>query len=167
MIRRCDGTDPNLHDITGQACRCGKSFDDVGHSTVWPHNPLAAPPSSSPGVVPFDLAAGEPFCPECGRHKATRLFYPAWTPLRNPLRGRAAVQAPAPVLTGCKTCDEVITRHRCHGRPRLEDMDDGQSWTCPCGTTWTAEVEPVVELREDRAWHATRPGSEEAATPSG
>jgi hypothetical protein len=58
-------------------------------------------------------------CEECGRPKSFRLW--------------------PGTLTGCKTCDEVVTRHRCTKRP---DLDAGQSWECPdCGTLWTATEE--------------------------
>lgn len=109
---------------------------------------------------PADLFAGHS-CAECGRHKATRLLYlgspPAsWT--------RGPNTAPQQSLTGCQTCDEVITRHRCTGRPSLESMADGQAWTCECGTTWTAIAEPVVTI--ERRWLTDR-DDEQAATPRG
>jgi hypothetical protein len=70
---------------------------------------------SENGILLYDLAAGN-FCEECGRAKSLRLF--------------------PGTLTGCTTCDEVVTRHRCVTRP---DLDVGQSWECPdCGTVWTA-----------------------------
>jgi hypothetical protein len=70
------------------------------------------------GIILGDLAAGY-FCEECGRAKSYRLW--------------------PGVLTGCKTCDEVVTRHRCTKRP---DLATGESWTCPdCGTAWTAREE--------------------------
>ena len=70
------------------------------------------------GINPYDLSAGW-FCEECRRPKSFRL----WPGTR----------------TGCKTCDEVVTRHKCTGRPGLDSLDLGASWTCPdCGTTWTA-----------------------------
>jgi hypothetical protein len=40
MIRRCDGTDPNLLDDTPAhpaPCACGLTFDDTTRSTVYPH----------------------------------------------------------------------------------------------------------------------------------
>jgi hypothetical protein len=37
MIRFCNGFDPNLTDSSGHPCRCGLVFDDVAHSTVYPH----------------------------------------------------------------------------------------------------------------------------------
>ena len=68
------------------------------------------------GIIPYDLAGN--WCEECGRAKGFRLF--------------------PGILTGCKTCDEVITRHRCTSRPDLDDLALGESWTCPgCGTAWT------------------------------
>lgn len=73
---------------------------------------------SEHGIFLGDLAAGY-FCEECGRAKSYRLW-----------PGN---------LTGCKTCDEVVTRHRCTKRPELAT---GESWTCPdCGTIWTAGEE--------------------------
>jgi hypothetical protein len=72
------------------------------------------------GIIPYDLAIGM-FCEECGRAKSFRLW--------------------PGMLTGCKTCDEVITRprHRCTGRPDRDGIHVGASWGCPdCGTIWTA-----------------------------
>ena len=72
---------------------------------------------SENGIIPYDLGAGM-FCEECHRPKSFRL----WPGTR----------------TGCKTCDEVVTRHRCQQRPAVDDLGLGESWTCPdCGTTWT------------------------------
>ena len=68
------------------------------------------------GIVPYGLAAN--WCEECGRPKMNRLLG---------------------ILTGCPACDEVITRHRCTGRPPLDDMMIGEWWMCgECGSTWTA-----------------------------
>jgi len=70
------------------------------------------------GWLPYDLAGN--FCEECGRAKSLRLW--------------------PGTLTGCKTCDEVVTRHRCvySGRPGLDSMALGDSWECPdCGSAWT------------------------------
>ena len=62
------------------------------------------------------------WCEECGRAKSFRLF--------------------PGTLTGCGLCDEVVTRHRCTGRPPIEDLADGQTWECPeCGSTWTPRTE--------------------------
>lgn len=47
------------------------------------------------GINLYDLAAGY-FCEECGQPKGLRLF---------------------DNLTGCATCDDVITTHRCTGLP--------------------------------------------------
>ena len=70
------------------------------------------------GIELYDLADGW-FCEECHRPKSFRL----WPGVR----------------TGCKACDEVVTRHRCIGRP---DIGVGESWECPdCGTAWTAREE--------------------------
>lgn len=52
MIRRCDGTDPNLireipgvrsdtpFDLRYEPCTCGRLFNDVERSTIWPHYKL-------------------------------------------------------------------------------------------------------------------------------
>lgn len=37
MIRRCSGDDPNLIGQSGGACACGREFDDVERSVIWPH----------------------------------------------------------------------------------------------------------------------------------
>lgn len=41
MMRRCDGTDPNLiaADRTSP-CACGLAFDDVERMVLWPHLPV-------------------------------------------------------------------------------------------------------------------------------
>ena len=80
------------------------------------------PPCTSAGerllsLIPYGLDGN--WCEECGRAKSFRLF--------------------PGTLTGCKLCDEVITRHRCTGRPDRDPLDPGESWECPdCGSTWTA-----------------------------
>ena len=72
---------------------------------------------SENGIIPYGLTGN--WCEECGRAKSFRLFPGG--------------------LTGCKTCDEVVTRHRCTKRP---DLNVGESWPCPdCGTLWTAGEE--------------------------
>jgi uncharacterized protein (DUF983 family) len=69
------------------------------------------------GILMYDLAGN--WCEECGRAKSYRLF--------------------PGTLTACKTCNEVVTRHRCTGRPDPGDIHVGASWGCPdCGTLWTA-----------------------------
>ena len=74
---------------------------------------------SENGIIPYDLAVN--FCEECGRAKSLRLL---------------------DHLTGCKTCDDVITTHRCTGRPSLDDLPLGESWECrECGTAWSAVEE--------------------------
>jgi hypothetical protein len=66
-------------------------------------------------IIPYGLADGH-LCEECGRPKSFRLW--------------------PGTVSGCKTCDEVVTRHRCISRP---DLATGESWTCPdCGSIWTA-----------------------------
>jgi hypothetical protein len=68
------------------------------------------------GILMYDLAGN--WCEECGQPKLNRLYSG---------------------LTGCATCNEAITRHRCTKRP---DLDPGQSWECPdCGSLWTAREE--------------------------
>jgi hypothetical protein len=37
MMRKCDGTDPNLL-RDGQPCDCGLAFDDVTRMVIYPHN---------------------------------------------------------------------------------------------------------------------------------
>ena len=74
-------------------------------------------PVTENGIIPYDLIGN--WCEECGRAKMYRIW--------------------PGTLMGCKTCDEVVTRHRCTGRP---DLATGESWTCPdCGTLWTAAEE--------------------------
>ena len=69
------------------------------------------------GIVPYDLA-GMFCCEECGRPMSLRMW--------------------PGTLTGCETCDELITRHRCTSRPDIGELADGQSWECrECGSTWT------------------------------
>jgi len=62
------------------------------------------------------------WCEECGQAKSFRMW--------------------PGTLTGCATCDEVVTRHRCTGRPDIDALADGQAWVCPdCGSTWTPRTE--------------------------
>ena len=76
---------------------------------------------SENGIIPYDLPAGM-FCEECHRPKSFRLW--------------------PGILTGCKTCDDVITTHRCTGLPALDDLPLGESWECrECGTLWSAVEE--------------------------
>jgi hypothetical protein len=71
------------------------------------------------GVIAYDLA-GE-FCAECGVHVSMRMFGP---------------------LRGCKTCEEVMTRHRCTKRPPVGDKPVGETWDCSdCGTVWIVTEE--------------------------
>jgi hypothetical protein len=75
---------------------------------------------SEHGIIPYDLAGD--WCEECGRAKSLRLF--------------------PGTLTGCTTCDEVITRHRCTARPDLDGVAVGDSWECrDCGSIWSAGLE--------------------------
>jgi len=78
-------------------------------------------------------------CEECGRSKALRLFgYPV----------------------GCKTCDEIASRHRCTGRPGMTDLDAGESWECAdCGSVWT------VVMEEDTCRECGRSGMEKTWSP--
>jgi hypothetical protein len=54
MIRLCDGADDFSQDESGMPCRCGRRYDDVDRSTVWPHDvlPPAGPVirAGSPGA---------------------------------------------------------------------------------------------------------------------
>ncbi len=44
--------------------------------------------------------------------------------------------------SGCATCDEAVTRHRCLSRPRLESLAVGESWRCrECWSVWTVTEE--------------------------
>lgn len=40
MMRTCSGDDPNLVDAEGKACACGRTFDDVERSVIYPHAAL-------------------------------------------------------------------------------------------------------------------------------
>lgn len=40
MQRHCDGTDEYLIGANDEPCACGQTFDDVDHSTLWPHGPI-------------------------------------------------------------------------------------------------------------------------------
>lgn len=78
--------------------------------------------SDEKGILAYGLAGN--WCEECGRPKVSRLF---------------------DVLTGCGTCDEAITRHRCTKRPAVTDRAPGQEWDCPdCGGIW--------RLAEEEEW---------------
>jgi uncharacterized protein (DUF983 family) len=103
-----------------------------------------------PRIRAFDLVVAV-LCEECGRPKSNRPFE---------------------ILTGCTTCDEVITRHRCTGRPDVNSLRAGLSWTCPeCDSVWTvteAETgEPCEECGLPRAvatWQV-EPGARLATAP--
>lgn len=104
---------------------------------------------SETGIVLYDLA--DTFCcSECGR----------------PLGNRWLMTAPS----GCSTCDEVITRHRCLTRPPRGKLETGQSWTCgDCLSVWTAaeEQQPCGECGQPRTvqtW-AYEEGSQVATAP--
>jgi hypothetical protein len=80
-------------------------------------------PVTENGILMYDLAGN--WCEECGRAKSFRLW--------------------PGTLTGCKTCDEVVTRHRCTKRPAVADRAPGQEWECPdCGGIW--------RLAEEEDW---------------
>ncbi len=73
------------------------------------------------GILMYDLAGN--WCEECGRAKSLRLW--------------------PGTLTGCKTCNEVITRHRCTKLPAVTDRAPGQEWECPdCDSIWRLEEGP-------------------------
>jgi len=99
--------------------------------------------SDEKGILAYDLASN--WCEECGRAKMNRLLG---------------------MLTGCKTCDEVITRHRCTGRPDLDPLDTGALWTCQdCGTVWVVTEEAAwcpecgcSECRTEKRWTVSVPG---------
>ena len=87
---------------------------------------------SENGIRLYDLADGY-FCEECGRPKGNR-----WL-LGTP--------------SGCATCDEVITRHRCTARPSIDERADGDIWRCPdCDSTW------LVIMEEDTCGECGRSG---------
>lgn len=100
------------------------------------------------GILAYGLAEGR-FCPECGLPLMRRLLE---------------------ILTGCKTCDDVITRHRCTRRPALDKLPVGESWKCPdCLSIWTAteEERPCEECanpRQVKTWAYTE-GSQVATAP--
>ena len=103
------------------------------------------------GIIPYGLAGN--WCEECGQAKSYRM----WPGL----------------LTGCATCDEVVTRHRCTGRPELDSLDVGASWTCPdCDTIWAIAEEAVWcpecgcrECRTEKRWTVAVPGDRIGTAP--
>lgn len=81
------------------------------------------------GLVPYDLAGN--WCEECGQAKMNRLLG---------------------FSTNCRTCREVLTRHRCTDRPDIDELELGRSWECPeCGSTW------AVTEKEDWCGECGRP----------
>ena len=106
---------------------------------------------TGPGIIPYDLAGN--WCEECGQAKSYRMW--------------------PGVLTGCATCDEVVTRHRCTGRPELDSLDVGASWTCPdCGTAWIVTEEGIWcpecgchECRTEKRWTVSVPGDRIGTAP--
>ena len=103
------------------------------------------------GIIPYDLIGN--WCKECGQAKSYRMW--------------------PGVLTGCATCDEVVTRHRCTGRPELDSLDVGASWTCPdCDTIWAIAEEAVWcpecgcrECRTEKRWTVSVPGDRIGTAP--
>lgn len=99
------------------------------------------------------MSLADNWCEECGRAKSYRLW--------------------PGVLTGCKACDEVVTRHRCTGRPDLDSLDIGTSWTCPdCGTAWAVTEEGIWcpecgchECRTEKRWTVSVPGDRIETAP--
>jgi uncharacterized protein (DUF983 family) len=91
-------------------------------------------------IVSYGLLGGNE-CPSCGRPKLARLF--------------------ALSRTGCEECDEVITRHRCAGRPASDDVFPGTRWKCPqCASVWMARehAESCGECGQEvvrRCWDVT------------
>jgi hypothetical protein len=106
-----------------------------------------APGVSSPGIVPYGLSIH--FCDECGQPLASRLWG---------------------FMTGCKTCDDAITRHRCERRPPRDRLAVGDSWTCPdCLSVWTATEEEdtcgeCMQPRMVKTWDYAE-GSQVATAP--
>jgi hypothetical protein len=43
MLRKCDGTDPNLIFTDAGPCNCGLEFDDVEQSVIFPHQRIISP----------------------------------------------------------------------------------------------------------------------------
>jgi hypothetical protein len=65
MRRHCDGTDEFLVDQAGAPCRCGRRFDDVQVSVVWPHDRI---PTHAEKIVLLERLADEHAdCCEVGR----------------------------------------------------------------------------------------------------
>ena len=94
------------------------------------------------GINAFDLASE--FCPDCGQAKSLRL---------------------AAYLTGCATCDEIRTRHRCEGRPLAFEQADDAEWSCDgCGAVYRIRVE--VEEIEHRMWETLTPAVREGPRQS-
>ena len=111
---------------------------------------------TSAGILAYDLAGN--WCGSCGMAKWNRMLM-------------------AGCKTGCAECDAVTTRHRCTGRPDIEDVD-GQ-WTCrDCGSIWRpiTVTEPcgdccaacghVVEVRRLEVTEGDRIGSAPAFVAS-
>lgn len=55
MIRTCDGTDPNLYQSTDDRtpCACGRTFDDVELSVIFPHVPVRGSMFSGSELAPL------------------------------------------------------------------------------------------------------------------
>jgi hypothetical protein len=64
MIRFCNGFDPNLTDGNGRPCQCGLIFDDVGHSTVYPHERIPTREEKEKIIAMMDQLTGDDtYCP--------------------------------------------------------------------------------------------------------
>ena len=104
-------------------------------------------------ILAYDLAGN--WCEECCRAKSFRLW--------------------PGMLTGCKTCDEVVTRHRCTGLPAVTDRAPGQQWECPdCESFWTLAEERVAcldccgecgHMVTSRRWELTEVGERIGSAP--
>jgi ribosomal protein L37AE/L43A len=99
---------------------------------------MSSDADSGTGIHFYDLAS-DYFCEECRRPKGNR-----W------LLG---------VPSGCATCDEVISRHRCTGRPSIDERADGDIWQCPdCDSAW------LVVMEKDTCGDCGRDGMEKTWT---
>jgi hypothetical protein len=45
VLRKCDGTDPNLRGSEGAPCDCGLEFDDVERTVIFPHTEFTSKPT--------------------------------------------------------------------------------------------------------------------------
>jgi hypothetical protein len=100
------------------------------------------------GLIPYDLMPV--LCTECQQPVTRRLFgYPA----------------------GCATCDDVITSHRCTGRPAVLDHHAGDHWECPeCRSVWLVvkTEDPCPECGQpvtEHTWQVAHVGERIAMAP--